>query len=99
MRVKRDRAQEAIVRFVADELPSPEAIAVARRAYQEVMREELEVRDAEIQIPDTVRMEEAKIREMLKAGALSVDVAHAALEALAARQRRMAARDKTRRPQ
>jgi hypothetical protein len=42
--VKRDRAEEAIVRFVADELPSPEAIAVARRAYQEVMREELEVR-------------------------------------------------------
>ena len=57
------------------------------------MREELEVRNAEIQIPDTVRMEEAKIREMLKAGALSVDVAHAALEALADRQRRMAARD------
>jgi hypothetical protein len=43
-------------------------------------------------VPDTTRAEEAKIREMLKVGALSYEVAHAALEALASKQRRIVAR-------
>lgn len=92
VRVKRERAEEAIVQFIAKELLSTEAIAVAKRAYQELMREQFEARQAEAQVPDAVRMEEAKIRDMLKAGTLSPEVAHAALEALASKQRRMVAR-------
>lgn len=92
VRVKRERAEQAIVQFIAKELLSTEAIAVAKRAYQQIAREQLEARKASAQVPDTARAEEAKIREMLKVGALSAEVAHAALEALASKQRRILAR-------
>src|ERR1700676_398476 len=41
VRVKRARAEAAIVEYIAEELLSPEAVDVAKRAYQEAIREGL----------------------------------------------------------
>ena len=94
LRVKRDRAEAAIVDYIADQLLSPEAIAIAKVAYQEAVREELGTREREkdkARKPDTLQAEEAKLREMLKAGTLSPDIAQAALDALGNKRRRIAA--------
>ena len=90
--MKRDRAEAAIVVYIAKVLLSPEAIDIAKRAYQEAVREAFATREHErVKQPDTLHAEEAKLREMLKAGTLSPDVAQAALDALGNKRRRIAA--------
>jgi hypothetical protein len=91
VRVKRERAEAAIVNYVSTELLSPEAISVAKHAYQQLLREQLESSAETAKEPEKLRAEEAKIRVLLRAGALSSDVAQAALDALGAKRRRIAA--------
>ena len=89
VRVKRERAEAAIIDYVSNELLSPEAIAAAKNVYQQVQREELETSVKTAKAPETLRAEETKIREMIKAGTLSPDIAQAALDALAQKRRRI----------
>ena len=87
----RECGEAAIVGYLAEELLSPEAIDIAKREYRETILEGLEMRERENKVdPDTLRAEESKLREMLKAGTLSPDVAQAALDALAAKRRKAA---------
>jgi site-specific DNA recombinase len=91
IRVHRENAEAAIVSYLAEELLSPEAIDIAKREYRETILEGLELRERENKVdPDALRAEESKLREMLKAGILSPDVAQAALDALAAKRRKIA---------
>ena len=83
VRVKRARAEAAIVDYIAEELLSPEAVDIAKRAYQEAIRKELGTREhAKVKGAGTLHAEEAQLREMLRAGTLSPDVARAALDAV-----------------
>ena len=87
VRVKRARAEAAIVDYIAEELLSPEAVDIAKRAYQEAIRKELGTREhAKVKGAGTLHAEEAQLREMLRAGTLSPDVARAALDAVEERR-------------
>jgi site-specific DNA recombinase len=89
IRVQRENAEAAIVNFLAKEMLSPEAIEIAKRQYREAVLEELRSREQENTVkPDVLRAEEAKLREMVKAGTLSQDIAQAALDALAVKRRK-----------
>jgi site-specific DNA recombinase len=91
IRVHRENAEAAIVDYLAQELLSPDAIDIAKREYHEAIVEEFEARERENSAdPDALRAEEAKLREMLKAGVLSPDIAQAALDALANKRRKAA---------
>jgi site-specific DNA recombinase len=91
IRVPRENAEAAIVSYLAKELLSPEAIEIAKREYREAILQELRSRERETVVdPDALRGEETKLREMLKAGILSADVAQAALDALANKRRKAA---------
>ena len=79
-----ENAEAAIVNYLAEELLSPEAIGIAKHEYREAILAELGTRERENTAnPDALRGEEAELREMLKAGTLSPDIAQAALDALA----------------
>jgi site-specific DNA recombinase len=91
VRVKRARAEAAIVDYIAEELLSPEAVDIAKRAYQEAIRKELGTREhAKVKGAGTLHAEEAQLREMLRAGTLSPDVARAALDAVERKRRTIA---------
>ena len=91
IRVPRENAEQAIVNYLAEELLSSEAIEIAKREYREAVLEKLGSREREnVGNPDALCAEEAKLREMLKAGTLSADIAQAALDALANKRRRAA---------
>ncbi len=89
VRVNRERAEAAIVDYLAEELLSPAAVALAQRAYQEAVRQELAAAEPKVEAPDTIHAEEVKLKEMMKAGTLSLDVAQAALDALAQKRRKI----------
>jgi hypothetical protein len=78
IRVPRERAEAAIVSYLARELLSPEAIEIAKSEYRETKLLELKAEQQSRAKPDALHAEEAKIREMLKAGILSLDIAQAA---------------------
>ena len=90
VRVKRERAEAAIIDYISNKLLSPEAIAAAKNVYQQVRREELRKSVETAKEPEKLRAEETKIREMQKAGTLSPDIAQAALDALGQKRRRIA---------
>jgi site-specific DNA recombinase len=90
IKVQRENAEAAIVNYLAEELLSPEAVDIAKREYREAILAELGAREKSVATPDVLRVEEAKLREMLKAGTLSPDVAQAALDALADKRRKAA---------
>jgi hypothetical protein len=87
--VQTENAEAAIVNYLAEELLSPEAIGIAKHEYREAILAELGTRERENTAnPDALRAEEAKLREMMKAGTLSPDIAQAALDALANKRRK-----------
>jgi site-specific DNA recombinase len=89
IRVPRENAEAAIVGYLADELLSPTSIDMAKREYREGMLQDWGMRERECTAqPEILRAEEAKLREMLKTGMLSADIAQAALDALANKRRK-----------
>lgn len=84
----RENAEAAIINYLAEEPLSPESIDVAKREYREAVIKELESKESQSTKPDVLCAEEAKLREMLKAGILSSDVAQAALDAIANKRRK-----------
>ena len=93
LRVKRDRAEAAIIDYIGNELLSPAAIDIAKHAYQDALREDMGTRERELgkdRRTDGLQAEETKLRAMLKAGTLSPDVAQAALDALETKRRKIA---------
>src|SRR3984957_7604723 len=88
IQIHRENAEAAIVSYLAEELLSPEAIELAKREYRAAVLKELAAKEPESSKPDVLRAEEAKLREMLKAGILSSDVAQAALDAIAVKRRK-----------
>lgn len=93
IRVHRESAEAAIVNYLADELLSSEAIELAKREYRKAILEELHSQEHDQTArPDALEAEEAKLRQMLKAGTLSPDVAQAALDALANKRRKAASK-------
>jgi site-specific DNA recombinase len=93
IRVHRESAEAAIVNYLGDELLSSEAIEIANREYRKAILEELHSQEHDQTArPDALEAEEAKLRQMLKAGTLSPDVAQAALDALANKRRKAASK-------
>jgi hypothetical protein len=88
--VPRERAEAAIVNYLAVDLLSPEAIEIAKREYQAAVLEEAKRKHKDTAQDDALRVEEALLRKMLKDRTLSPDVAQAALDAVANKRRRAA---------
>jgi hypothetical protein len=88
--VPRENAEAAIVNYLAVDLLSPEAIAIAKREYQAAVLEEAKRKHQDAAGLDALRAEEALLRKMLRARTLSPDVAQAALDALASKRRKAA---------
>jgi hypothetical protein len=61
--VNRDRREAAIAFYIAKVLLLPEAIGIAKRAYQEAIQEDFAIPEHErVKHPDTLHAEEAKQR-------------------------------------
>jgi site-specific DNA recombinase len=88
--VPREKAETAIVNYLATDLLSPEAVEIAKREYQSAVLEDAERKHQDAAEPDALRAEEALLRKMLKARTLSADVAQAALDAVANKRRKAA---------
>jgi site-specific DNA recombinase len=88
--VPRERAEAAIVNYLAVDLLSPEAIEIAKREYQAVVLEEAKRKHQDSAELDALHAEEVLLRKMLRARTLSPDVAQAALDALANKRRKTA---------
>jgi hypothetical protein len=86
--VPRERAEAAIVNYLAIDLLSPEAIEIAKREYQSAILEEAERKHQDTAELDALRAEEVLLRKMLRARTLSPDVAQAALDAVANKRRK-----------
>ena len=88
--VPREKAETAIVNYLATDLLSPEPIEIAKREYQSAVLEEAERKHQDAAELDALRAEEALLRKMSKARTLSADVAQAALDAVANKRRKAA---------
>lgn len=88
--VPREKAEAAIVNYLAVDLLSPEAIEIAKREYQAAVLEETKRKHQDTAEFDALRAEEGLLRKMLRARTLSPDVAQAALDALANKRRKAA---------
>jgi site-specific DNA recombinase len=88
--VPRERAETAIVNYLAVDLLSPEAIEIAKREYQAAALEEAKRKHQDAAEFDALRAEEVLLRKMLNARTLSPDVAQAALDAVANKRRKTA---------
>lgn len=89
LRVKRDRAENAVIEYISEELLSSEAVALAQKTYQNAMREVLSARQPTVAKPDQLIGEETQLRQMLKAGTLSSEAVNAALAALEQKRRKV----------
>ena len=93
VRINRERAESAITDYLATDLLSPAAIEAAQQAYaDEIARQRRKLTASEISCSDelgTIQTQEAQLRALLKAGALSADVASAALDALDNKRRKL----------
>lgn len=88
--VPREKAEAAIVNYLAVDLLSPEAIEIAKREYQAAVLEETKRKHQDTAELDALRAEEELLRKMSRARTLSPDVAQAALDALANKRRKAA---------
>jgi hypothetical protein len=88
--VPREKAEAAIVNYLAVDLLSPEATEIAKREYQAAVLEETKRKHQDTAELDALRAEEELLRKMLRARTLSPDVAQAALDALANKRRKAA---------
>ena len=88
--VPRERAETAIVNYLATELLSPEAIEIAKREYQSAILEQTERKHQDNAELNALGAEEVLLRKMLRARTLSPDVAQAALDAVANKRRKAA---------
>jgi site-specific DNA recombinase len=88
--VPRERAEAAIINYLAVDLLSPEAIEIAKREYQAAVLEEAKRKHQDTAELDALCTEEVILRKMLRARTLSPDVAQAALDALANKRRKAA---------
>ncbi len=88
--VPREKAEAAIVNYLAVDLLSPEAIEIAKREYQAAVLEEAKRKHQDTAELDALRAEEVLLRKMLRARTLSPDVAQAALDAVANKRRKAA---------
>jgi site-specific DNA recombinase len=88
--VPRERAEAAIVNYLAVDLLSPEAIEIAKREYQAAVLEEAKQKHKDTAKDEALRAEEALLRKILRDGTLSPDVAQAALDAVANKRRKAA---------
>jgi site-specific DNA recombinase len=88
--VPRDRAEAAIINYLAVDLLSPEAIEIAKREYQAAVLDEAKLKNEDTAELDALRAEEVLLRKMLRARTLSPDVAQAALDAVANKRRKAA---------
>jgi site-specific DNA recombinase len=96
IQVPREKAEAAIVSYLAEELLSPNAIEIAKHEYREAVLKELESQQhRDTGGPVALRAEEAVLRSMLKARTLSPEIAQAALDALANKRRKAASVVKT----
>jgi hypothetical protein len=73
--VPRERAEAAIVKYLAIDLLSPEAIEIAKREYQSAILERAERKHQDNAELDALRAEEVLLRKMLRDRTLSPDVA------------------------
>jgi site-specific DNA recombinase len=88
--VPREKAEAAIVSYLAVDLLSPEAIEIAKREYQAAVLEDAKRKQQDTAELDALRAEEVLLRKMLRARTLSPDVAQAALDAVANKRRKAA---------
>jgi site-specific DNA recombinase len=86
--VPRKGAEVAIVKYLAADLLSPEAIEIAKREYQAAVLEDAKQEHKDSAKDEALRAEEALLRKMLRDRTLSPDVAQAALDAVANKRRK-----------
>ena len=88
--VKRDLAEASVIDFISRELLSDEAVEIAKRAYKEALKERLATpQGMEDDGMAALSIEEQQVRDLMKSRTLSPDVAHAALEAIYQKRKRL----------
>jgi hypothetical protein len=80
--VPRERAEAAIVNYLAVDLLAPEGIEIAKRECQAAVLKEAKRKHQDTAELDALRAEEIPLRKRLRGRTLSADVAQAALDAV-----------------